>query len=285
MADKRNNPSMRPHTGLLILVGVCLFLMLLSSFSSGFSNALRSGVDAVLMPMQKGMNTAGRYLFGRIEEYSELSQVREVNELLLNELAVLREENARLRLRENELDEMRSLLDLAEQYPQYDTVGAHIIGKNSSNWYRSFLIDKGSRDGIRVNMNVLADGGLVGIVTAVSESYATVSTIINDSQYVSAMSARSESSCIVAGNLSLYADGLLELQNIGMEEDIAVGDMVVTSNISALYVPGLLIGFVDSIETDPNHLQKSGTIRPAVNFDTLDSVLIVTTLKISENGQ
>ena len=157
--------------------------------------------------------------------------------------------------------------------------------KNSSNWYRSFLIDKGSRDGIRVNMNVLADGGLVGIVTAVSENYATVSTIINDSQYVSAMSARSESSCIVAGNLSLYAEGMLELQNIGMDEDIAVGDMIVTSNISALYVPGLLIGFVDSVEQEPNHLQKSGRIRPAVNFDTLDSVLIVTTLKISENGQ
>ena len=281
MADKRNTPSMRPHTGLLILVGVCLFLLLLSSFSSGFSNALRSGVDAVLMPMQKGMNTAGRYLFDRIENYRELSRVQEINDLLSNELAVLRAENARLRLRENELDEMRRLLDLKEQYPQYDTVGAHIIGKNSSNWYRSFLIDKGTNDGIRVNMNVIADGGLVGIVTSVSESYATVSTIINDSQYVSAMSSRSGSSCIVAGNLSLYADGLLELQNIGMDADMAVGDMIVTSNISALYVPGLLIGFTESIVPDPNQLQRSGTLRPAVDFDELDSVLIITTMKVS----
>ena len=281
MADKRNTPSMRPHTGLLILVGVCLFLLLLSSFSSGFSNALRSGVDAVLRPMQKGMNTAGRYLFDRIENYRELSRVQEINDLLSNELAVLRAENARLRLRENELDEMRRLLDLKEQYPQYDTVGAHIIGKNSSNWYRSFLIDKGTNDGIRVNMNVIADGGLVGIVTSVSESYATVSTIINDSQYVSAMSSRSGSSCIVAGNLSLYADGLLELQNIGMDADMAVGDMIVTSNISALYVPGLLIGFTESIVPDPNQLQRSGTLRPAVDFDELDSVLIITTMKVS----
>ena len=281
MADKRNNPSMRPHTGLLILVGVCLFLLLLSSFSSGFSNALRRGVDAVLMPMQKGMNTAGRYLSGRIENYRDLSDIQEMYELLSDELAVLRAENARLKLRENELDEMRRLLDLAEQYPQYDTVGAHIIGKNSSNWYRSFLIDKGSRDGIRVNMNVLADGGLVGIVTAVGDSYATVSTIINDSQYVSAMSARTGSGCIVAGDLSLYADGLLQLQNIGMDADMAVGDMIVTSNISSLYVPGLLIGFVESVSPDPNQLQQSGTMRPAADFDELDSVLIVTTMKVS----
>ena len=275
---------MRPHTGLLILVGVCLFLLLLSSFSSSFSNLLRRGVDAVLMPMQKGMNTAGRYVFERVENYRELAEVQEINELLSAELAVLRQENARLKLRENELDSMRQLLDLAEQYPQYETVGAHIIGKNSSNWYRSFLIDKGSRDGIRVNMNVLADGGLVGIVTAVSDSYATVSTIINDAQYVSAMSARTESSCIVAGSLTLYADGLLELQNVGMEADVAVGDMIVTSNISSLYVPGLLIGFVESVSPDPNQLQRTGTLRPIADFDRLDSVLIVTTLKISGNA-
>ena len=281
MPEKRDKSSLRPHAGLLILVGVCLFLLLLSSFSSSFSNTLRSGIDAVLMPMQKGMNTAGRYLFDRIEEQRELSRTQEINKLLSEELAILRAENARLKLRENELNAMRELLDLQQQYPNYDTVGAHIIGKNSSNWYRSFLIDKGSRDGIRVNMNVLADGGLVGIVTAVGDSYATVSTIINDAQYVSAMTSRTQAGCIVAGNLSLYADGLLSLQNIGMEDDIAIGDMIVTSNISELYVPGLLIGFVEEIGTDANRLTRSGTIRPAADFDDLDSVLVVTTLKIS----
>ena len=283
MPDKRNNPPIRPHTGLLILVGVCLFLLLLSSFSSSFSNALRSGIDAVLMPMQKGMNTAGRYIFDKIEERQEMARAQEINRLLSNELEALREENARLKLQEIEMQQLRGLLDMAEQYPDYETVGAHIIGKNSGNWYRSFLIDKGSRDGIRVNMNVCAGGGLVGIVTAVSDSYATVSTIINDSQYVSAMSARTGSSCIVAGNLSLYADGLLGLQNIGMQSDIASGDMIVTSNISELYVPGLLIGYVGEIKTDANQLMRSGTVRPVVDFDDLSTVLVITTLKISED--
>ena len=281
MPEKRNNSPIRPHTGLLILVGVCLFLLLLSSFSSSFSNALRSGIDSVLMPMQKGMNAAGRYIFERIEDRRALSRAQEINELLSDELSMLREENARLKLEENELQQLRELLGMAEQYPDYETVGAHIIGKNSGNWYRSFLIDKGSRDGIRVNMNVMADGGLVGIVTAVSDSYATVSTIINDSQYVSAMSARTGSSCIAAGDLSLYADGLLGLQNIGLEADIAVGDTIVTSNISELYVPGLLIGYVNEIRTDPNQLMRSGTIRPVADFDGLDTVLIITTLKIT----
>lgn len=282
MPDNRKDSPIRPHTGLLILVGVCLFLLLLSSFSSSFSNALRSGIDSVLMPMQKGMNTAGRYIFDKIEDRQALSQAQELNKMLSNELELLREENARLKLQEIELAQLRDLLDMAEQYPDYETVGAHIIGKNSSNWYRSFLIDKGSRDGIRVNMNVCAGGGLVGIVTSVSNTYATVSTIINDAQYVSAMSARTGANCIVAGNLSLYAEGSLALQNIAMDADIGIGDMIVTSNISELYVPGLLIGYVGEIKTDANQLQRSGIIRPVADFDSLDSVLIITTLKTSE---
>ncbi len=282
MPDKRNDPPIRPHTGLLILVGVCLFLLLLSSFSSSFSNALRNGIDSVLMPMQKGMNTAGRYIFEKIEDRRALARAQEINELLTDELQMLREENARLKLQEFEMQQLRELLDMAEQYPDYETVGAHIIGKNSSNWYRSFLIDKVSNDGIGVNMNVCADGGLVGIVTSVSNSYATVSTIINDAQYVSAMSARTTDNCIVAGDLSLYADGYLSLQNIGMDADIEAGDMIVTSNISELYVPGLLIGYVNEIGTDPNQLMRSGTVRPVVDFDALDSVLIITTLKLAE---
>ncbi len=282
MPDKRKDPPIRPHTRLLILVGVCLFLLLLSSFSTSFSSALRGGINSVLMPMQKGISTAGRYLFEKIEDRNELKKAQEINKLLTNELEHLREENARLKLQEIETEKLRGLLDMAQQYPNYETVGAHIIGKNSSNWYRSFLIDKGSRDGISVNMNVCAGGGLVGIVTSVSESYATVSTIINDSQYVSAMSSRNGSNCIVAGDLSLFADGFLALQNIGIDADIAVGDMVVTSNISELYVPGLLIGYVNEIETDPNQLMRSGTIRPAADFDDLDTVLIITTLKQHE---
>ncbi|MBQ4425382.1 MAG: rod shape-determining protein MreC [Lachnospiraceae bacterium] len=279
MADPRKKNSFKPRSGLLILIGICLFLMLLSYFSAGFNRAFRSGINAVLMPMQKGMNTAGRYLFGRLENFRDLQSVREDNEILSEELAELRAENARLKLKEEELLQLHELLNMAEQYPEYETIGAHIIGKNSGNWYQSFMIDRGQKDGIKVNMNVIAGGGLVGIITAMGEHYAVVTSLINDDQYVSAMSARTGSNFIVSGDLKLYADGLVGLKNANRTADIEVGDMVVTSNISELYLPGLLIGYVSEISMDSNQLEKSGTIRPVADFEDLDSVLVITTLK------
>ncbi len=267
--------------GLLILIGICLFLMLVSSFSSSFNTVIRNGINTVLMPMQKGMNKAGSSLFGRIEKLRGLQNVEEENLLLKEELALLREDNARLKIKEKELAELRTLLNLREQYPEYETLGAHVIGKSSGNWFQSFMIDKGTRDGIELGMNVLADGGLVGIITAVGNQYATVSTIINSGQYVSAMSARSGSSFIVAGDLELYADGLLRLENIGLTADVEKGDIVVTSIISDIYLPGLLIGYVEDVTVDSNQLLKSGTLRPVADFDGLDMVLILTALKNS----
>ena len=280
MSEPRGNK--RGHLGgLLILIGICLFLMLVSSFSSSFNTTIRNGINTILMPMQKGMNKAGSSLFGGIEKLLSLKEVQEENSQLKEELALLREDNARLKIKEKELAELRTLLNLREQYPEYETLGAHVIGKSSGNWFQSFMIDKGTDDGIELGMNVLADGGLVGIITAVGNQYATVSTIINSGQYVSAMSARSGSSFIVAGDLKLYSDGLLGLENIGLTADVEKGDVVVTSIISDVYLPGLLIGYVEEVSVDPNQLLKSGTLRPVANFDGLDMVLIITTLKAS----
>ena len=235
------------------------------------------------MPMQRGMNKAGSYLFGQIENLHELQAVQERNEQLEEELAVLRQQNAHLKLNENELNALRELLKMQEQYPEYETLGAHVIGKSSGNWFQTFMIDKGTQDGIRLDMNVMADGGLVGIVTAVGDTYATVSAIINGGQYVSAMSVRGGSNCLVAGDLNLYGEGLLRLENIALTADVAVGDMIVTSNISDRYLPGLLIGYVESLETDGNQLTQTGTLRPVADFDRLDTVLVFLALK--ETGE
>lgn len=272
-----------PRGGLLILIGVCLFLMLVSSFSPSFNSAMRSGINLILMPMQRGMNKAGSYIFGRIEKLRDLERVQEENELMEEELAQLRQENARLKLQSKELSQLQILLKMKEQYPDYETLGAHVVGKNSGNFYQSFQIDKGSKDGVKINMNVLAGGGLAGIVTAVGDGYATVSTIINSGQYVSAMSVRSGSNLIVSGSLNLYGEGLLAVENISLNSDVERGDTIVTSNISDRYLPGLLIGFIDELSTDSNQLTKTGTLRPVTDFDSLDMVLVIMELK--EGGE
>ncbi|MDD6213196.1 MAG: rod shape-determining protein MreC [Clostridiales bacterium] len=278
---KRLRPEIRPRHIFYLLAGVCLILIVVTSVSTTSNNMLRSGVNTVLMPLQKGFNTIGHAIFGQTEELMELKKVQDENESLKEQLAELTEQNTRYQLQLTELSQYQSLLNLADQYPDYDTVGAHIIGKNSDNWYKTIHVDKGAKDGIEVNMNVIADGGLVGIVTSVTNTTATISTIINDNRNVGAMGLRSKDACIVTGDLTLYEEGKLALSKIAKDDDIQDGDKIVTSNTSNLFLPGILIGYADSLEVDTNNLTKSGYLLPVVDFSHLDTVLIITTQKVT----
>ena len=191
----------------------------------------------------------------------------------------LTEENTRLQSEELELNRLRKLYGLDQQYGQYEKVGARVIANDSSNWFQVFRIDKGSKDGIAVNMNVMAGGGLVGIVTDVGANYATVRSIIDDSSRVSSMAMQSGDSCIVAGDLTLFKEGRLRITNVLKDSDLKDGDKIVTSNISSVFLPGLLVGYAADITNDSNNVTKSGYLVPAAEFDSLQEVLVITKLK------
>ena len=163
-------------------------------------------------------------------------------------------------------------------------IAARVIAKDSGNWFQVFRIDKGADDGIQEDMNVMAGGGLVGIVTDVGANYATVRAIIDDDSNVSGMSLRTGDTCNVSGNLTLYQDGRLGLDHIKKEADIQEGDKIVTSNISDIFLPGILIGYASGLTTDANNVTKSGTIIPVADFDNLQEVLVITQLKNGDGG-
>ena len=162
----------------------------------------------------------------------------------------------------------------------YTKIGARIIARDASNWYSSFVIDKGSNDGIQVNCNVIAGSGLVGRVVEVGPNHAKVSSIISDGINTSSMVLASGDNLIVTGNLTTMADGKIEYsQLVDSKNKVTVGDKVVTSNISDQYLPGILIGYISSINTDSNNLTKSGYLTPVVDFEHLDEVLVIMELK------
>ena len=168
---------------------------------------------------------------------------------------------------------------------QYQKIGARVIAKDSGDWFQVFRINKGSADGVQVDANVMAGGGLVGIVTDVGAHYATVRSIIDDVSRVSGMAQQSGDTCIVSGDLTLFGEGRLRLSNIAENGDLKDGDRIVTSNISSKFLPGILIGYAADITTDQSRLTKSGYLIPAAHFDSLQEVLVITTLKEEEAPQ
>ena len=237
-----------------ILIGLtafCILLIGITSFNDGFLGPLRTTMGYFLIPVQSGVNRAGTSLYNSLLSYNSLKSAMDENVAL------------------------RAQID----YQQYEKIGARVIAKDSGDWFQVFRVNKGSADGVRVDANVIAGGGLVGIVTDVGANYATVRSIIDDVSRVSGMAQQSGDTCIVAGDLTLFSQGRLRITNIRKDGDIKDGDRIVTSNISSKFLPGLLIGYATDITADDTRLTSSGYLVPVAQFGSLQEVLIITQIK------
>ena len=254
-------------------------MIVLSSVKDGLMNPIRNTIGYVLVPLQSGANRVGYGLYEELRDHRSLKAVQEENKRLNEQINLLTEENNRLAQNEGELSRLRDLYALDQDYLQYEKVAARVIAKDSENWFQVFRIDKGSQDGIRVDQNVMANGGLVGIVTDVGLNYATVRSIIDDESRVSAMCLQSSSTCIVAGDLTLYQQGRLRITDMQKNATIQDGDRIVTSNISSKFMPGILVGYAVDIQDDEKKLMKTGYLIPAADFDDLTEVLVLKDVK------
>lgn len=267
---------------LFSLTFLCLILIVCSFIFEGFASPVKSAASDVMNPVAKGMNKVGMWFVNKANEISEFKDIKKENEDLKSQIADLQNKNALSVEDRNELEQLRDLFKLSEQYSDYETVGARIISKDTSNWYSTFTVDKGSKDGIEVDMNVIGDGGLVGIVYEVNDNYSLVRSIIDDESNVSAQFASTSDKCIVKGSLQLINDGILQIFNINKDANVNEGDMIITSNISSKFLPGILIGYVKDIKEDSNNLTKSASLTPVVDFAHLDIVLIIKQQKTVE---
>ena len=163
-----------------------------------------------------------------------------------------------------------------EQYSGYEKVGARIIARDSGNWFHAFTINKGTDDGLAIDMNVIAGGGLVGRIVDIGPNWAKVDAVINDNANVSGMVLASSDNLVVQGSLQLMEDGVIGFGQLNDSQNrVEVGDKVVTSNISDKYLPSILIGYISEIDQDANNITKSGKITPAVDFEHLEEVLVI----------
>lgn len=277
-----------PSKYLLTILSIFCIMLLFFSYSTGFTGGpLETVANHLFIPMQKGIDFIGSNIAFTSADTKSKEELIAENESLQAQVDELNAKIDSMELKLEELDDLQKLYELDQTYYDYETTGARIIGRGTTNWFNTFTIDKGTDDGIKVNMNVIADGGLVGIVVSVGDSYAVVRSIIDDTSNVSATISSTEDNCIVSGSLeTMTSDNLILFSNLDDEDNqVAIGDEIVTSNISDKYLPGLMIGYVSSVSLDENDLTKSGTLTPVVDFKHLSDVLVILQLKESYQSE
>lgn len=275
---RRIKISIEPKFIFIILSLLCLVLVFISFKYNEEILPIKTAVGNVLTPMQKGINSVGGWISSKGEAFTSMATLLEENKSLKEELDIILNENKILQQDKYELESLRDLYELDQKYTSYPKVAARVISSDTNNWYSVFLIDKGSDDGLALNMNVLAGNGLVGIIVEVGHNYSKVRSIIDDSSNVSGIFLKTADSCIVRGNLELIDKGVIHVELIDKNARIKDGYEVITSNIRNKYLPGILIGYISNLKMDSSSLTMSGYLTPAVDFKRLENVLVITEL-------
>ena len=271
---------MDPKYILMTIAIVSVALIIVSFRFQDKMTPIRTAVGSVVTPLQRGINKIGLVVADGMDYVTTVKKLVKKNNALQKQLDDLSQQNRLLQQDKYDLDDFRKLYSLDEKYSDYPKVAAHVISSDG-NWFNSFVIDKGSKDGLKVNMNVLAGDGLVGIVTEVNKSYARVRSIIDDESSVTGSFLKTSDMCFVNGNLKLIGKGMIDISGIPADAEVKDGYEVVTSPVSDKYLPGILIGYARDIKTDSSNITQSAHLTPAADFSGLDMVLVITEVKDS----
>lgn len=274
--DKKEIP---PKYIYLFMTVICFILLFFSVVFKNRFAPLQTVTSAIITPMQSGINEVGSSLYNRMVQHKDKNALLKENQELTAKLDEYSAEIKKYEQENYELKRLQDLLQLQEQYVSYNTIGARVIATDSTNWFHTFVIDKGTEDGVQVGCNILADGGLAGIVTEVGNNYAKVRSIIDDNSSVSATISGTESLCTVSGDLSAIKNGYINVGYINKEVTLEEGAELVTSHVSNKFLPGLLIGYISDIQMDANNLTQSAKCLPVVDFKNLQEVLVILDLK------
>ena len=285
MMRRRTKLNINPKHVLIVCVLLCILLIAVSFRFGDKLLPVRNAVSTVITPMQKGINVVGTLISDQLDNFRSVNELLEENAKLKEKVDILTYQNKLLLQDKYELDGLRELFELDKKYIDYPKVAARVISKDSNNWYSVFTIDKGTKDGLEKNMNVIAGNGLVGIIVEANYNNSIVRSIIDDKSFVTGMFLKTSDICYVKGDLELMDENKIRVELIGKDSQVYDGYEVVTSHISPNYHQGILIGYISDIKLDPSNMTKTAYLTPVVDFERLEEVLIITELKEPLDGQ
>ena len=197
------------------------------------------------------------------EENEKLKQKNSELEQSLRELEIIKSEN----------NTLKEYVNLKEKYNEFQTVPAYVINKDISNYNDTIIINVGSKDGVEVNMPVISEKGLVGHIISVTESTAKVETIIDTASTISCVITTSRDMLIARGTLN--SSSTLKATYIPTNATTLEGDKIETSGLGGIYPKGIHIGTIKQVVNTKNITDRYAIIETAVNFEKLETVLVI----------
>ena len=263
-------------TGILGIVITIILLILIVAFSNGENNAsfFENVASKLVMPVQNGLTYLKNKISGNDTFFTDINKLKEENEQLLARNSELEQSLRELENIKTENETLKEYMNLTEKYGEYKTIPAYVINKDISNYSKTIIINVGTNDGVKENMTVIGDQGLVGHIVSVTDTTAKVQTIIDTASSVSATMSSTDETIVCKGTLESTTE--LKAMYIPTDYNIIQGDSIETSGLGGIYPKGIHIGTVKQVEATKNVTDRYAVIETAVDFDKLSTVLVIT---------
>lgn len=207
--------------------------------------------------------------------FGNTKKLKEDNEDLKEEIKELEYKLLEIETLEADNENLREKLEIKERYNHFKLVYADIVIKNYDNFEETFVINKGSEDGIKEKQTVITKDGLLGYISVVSKKTAIVTTILDPNVSVGVEIASVNKNALVKGDFSLKNEAKLKLTYIPIDTEVAVDEIVYTSGIGNVYPKGIPVGIIEKVVNKKNEIDRYAVIKPLVDINNVTSVGII----------
>lgn len=268
---------LRNNGFLLILIAVLLAAVIAVGSSILGVNPIASLINAVGTPIRAASTAVTNWVQDRYDRVFRYEQMAEENEQLRQKIAELEDAARSGEDAVRELERLRDLLGLSNEHPELVYLDAAVTKRSSTNWGSDVTLNRGSSDGVELGDCVIDQyGSVVGVVTEIGINWALVTTVLDPTVDLGGRVPRVDEDGILEGDFTLMQEGLLTLTYLPDSTRLVTGDHVVTSGLGDLYPPGLAVGTVVSLHTEPDGISRYAVIQPSADIENIRYVYIIT---------
>lgn len=265
-----------------VLLALCIVMfafLLRATMTMGASTVVEQIVGTITAPVQSLTSGLSGSITGFLDQFLRASEISQENEQLREENRKLIEQMVDYENYKHENESLKEQLGIQEENPQWETMTASVIGRDPSDQFYSFTIDKGTLDGVSYQDPVITADGLVGIVSEVGPVFAKVTTILDVRLNVASQDVRTQDVATISGDIEMAQQGKCKMSLIPRESGIAKGDIVQTAGTSGLYPQGIVVGRVSDVGFEPQGTMMYAVVEPANDIKSIKDVVIITSFK------
>lgn len=259
--------------GIIITIILLIILVILSNVNIEKLSYIEGAISKIVTPIQNVIVILKNKTSGNDAFFTNIANLENENKELKEKISQLEQTQRELEIIKAENTTLKEYMNLTEKYASYKTLPAYIIEKDISNYSKTIVLNVGKKDGVEVNMTVIADAGLVGHIISVTEDTAKVETITDPASSVSSTVSTTREAIICTGVID---SNNLKAVNIQTDASIVVGDNLETSGMGGIYPKGILIGTIKEVINTKNKTDRYAVIKSAVEFENLETVLVIT---------